>query len=57
MVIQQNDNSEVLRSINDGFSKINNWNISIDELFSNISVIVERKKNGDTFTSRKNYKV
>lgn len=51
-----NDNSEVLKSINDGFSKINNYNISVEELFGQISVIIEQKRDGNVYMSKKTFK-
>lgn len=52
----QNDNSEVLKSIENGFSKINNYNMSVEELFGQISVIVEQKKNGNIHRSKKTFR-
>jgi len=51
----QNDNSEVLKSIENGFSKINNYTMSVEELFGQISVIVEQKKNGNIHRSKKTF--
>ena len=50
------DNSEVLERIDKGFSKINNWNISVDELFGTISVMIEKSKGGNIHKSKRNYK-
>lgn len=55
-IVLQNSNEDILKSINDGFEKINNWNISIDELFGQISVIVEKSKNGNTHKFKRSYK-
>ena len=52
----QQDNTEILRSINDGFSKINNWNMTIEELFGIISVTVDKSKSGDLHRFNKKFK-
>jgi hypothetical protein len=51
------DNSQILKSINEGFGKINNYNMSFEELFSTFSMIVEKKKGGDIHVSKKNFKI
>lgn len=56
VVSQQVDNTALLERIDKGFSKINNWNISVDELFGNISVLIEKSKNGDIHRSKRNFK-
>ncbi len=50
------DNSEVLDRIDKGFSKINNWNISTEELFGTISVLIDKSKNGNIHRSKRNFK-
>ena len=55
-MIMQSDNSQILKSINDGFSKINNWNMTIEELFGVISVTVDKSKNGDLHSFNKKFK-
>lgn len=57
VIVKQNDNSELLRSINEGFSKINNYNMSFEQLFSTFSLIIEKRKNGDVFTTKKSFKI
>ena len=56
VVTQQVDNTAILERIDKGFSKINNWNISIEELFGNISVLIEKSRNGDIHRSKRNFK-
>lgn len=55
IVIQQN-NGEILDAIKDGFSNMNNWNVSIDQLFSMIEVKVNHMKGGNSQTHIKKFK-
>jgi hypothetical protein len=52
-ILKQTDNSEILSAINNGFSKINNFEISIEELFSQVSMIVKKTQNGNISVSKK----
>lgn len=52
-VFKQTDNTEILTAINNGFSKINNFEISIEELFSQVSMIVKKTQNGNVSVSKK----
>lgn len=52
-ILKQTDNTEVLTAINNGFSKINNFEISIEELFSQVSMIVKKTQNGNVSVSKK----
>lgn len=56
MLAPQNDNTEILKSINDGFSKINNWNMTIEELFGVITMKVEQHQSGNIHKSTKRFK-
>jgi hypothetical protein len=52
-ILKQTDNTDVLMAINNGFSKINNFEISIEELFSQVSMIVKKTQNGNVSVSKK----
>lgn len=52
-ILKQTDNTELLTAINNGFSKINNFEISIEELFSQVSMIVKKTQNGNVSVSKK----
>lgn len=55
-VVLTQDNSEILKGIENGFSKINNWNVTAEQLFGTISVMIEQSKNGDVHRSTKTWK-
>lgn len=54
-VVAVNDNREVLERIDKGFSKINNWNISVEELFGTITVLIDKNKEGNIHRTKRRY--
>ncbi len=55
-IIVQDNTEKVLKEIKQGFSQINNWNMSVEQLFSTITVMVEKKKGNFTEKNIKNFK-
>lgn len=57
LAVQNNANYEpILREIKDGFSQINNYNMSVTELFGIIEVMVTKSKGNSKVTDFKKYK-
>lgn len=57
VALQNNGNYEpILREIKDGFSQINNYNISVTELFGMIEVMITKSKGNSKVTDFKKYR-
>lgn len=55
-ILIKQENKELVNEWRKSFNEMNQYNISFEELFSTFSMIVEKKKNGNTFTQKKIFK-